>query len=228
MTDQTPATRPYVHGTDQFIGTEPSIGYDFYETQMGQLRTMPHVPATPHEIGAYVPEKKGFYEGRWEPKDEDGVSYGKILDVFRSPKDLPDKHGKRLVTSFKKAVKATGNIKNFYGRNGAGFKSEEDLIKAVIEGDSEKLQKLWIPTGEILQNMVVHHTQSGGVEHGFSQNDEYWSCSFSSGEKKLIYVDNFHGNILSNIHGHYHGHTPSNMGQKKATRPIWAELVAEF
>ena len=226
MTDQTPSTRPYADPADRFLDTD--IGFDFYEKTTGELRTIRHVPVPTHEIGAYIPEKQGFYEGRWEPKDEDGVSYGKILDIFRSPKDLPDKHGKRLVTSFKKAVKATANIKNFYGRDGAGFESEDDVIQAVIEGDRENLQKLWIPTGDILQNMVEHHTRSGGVEHGFSPKEKYWSCSFLSRNKKLIYVDNFSSDILSNIHGGYHGRIPSNMKENNATRPVWAELVAEF
>ena len=256
MPDQTPVTRPYVHGTDQFIGAEPSIGYDFYETPMGELRTIPHVLATTHEIGAYIPEKQGFYEGRWEPKDEDGVSYGKLLDLYSSPEDLTDKKGQRLVTSFKKAVKATAKAKNFHGRDGAGFKSEEDIIKAVKTGDAAKLQKLWIPTKDILRDMLFDNRTTENIQQ---IEGVHWSSSLAGIEsqrkggypKEFVYAIDmslskrspsiaqksdpaFHGDreegkpVRISLIPRVGGSTYKSPKAEYATRPVWAELVAEF
>ena len=230
MTGHTPSTRPYADPADRFLGTD--IGFDFYEKTTGELHPIRHVPAPTQEIGTYVPEKQGFYEGRWQPKDKDGVPYGKLLDVYSSPEDLTDKKGQRLVTSFKKAVKATAKVKNFHGRDGAGFKSEEDLIKAVIEGDSEKLQKLWIPTKDILRDMLYENHRAENVP---SIMGIHWSSTLAG-----IESENKGGNPKDFVYAidlsapnpffipRVGGSTYKPPKSEFATRPVWAELVAEF
>jgi hypothetical protein len=254
MTDHTPSTRPYADPADRFIDTD--IGFDFYEKATGELRTIRHVPAPTQEIGAYVREKQGFYEGRWQPKDKDGVPYGTLLDIYSSPEDLTDKKGQRLVTSFKKAVKATAKVKNFYGRDGAGFKNEDDLIKAVKAGDTTKLQKLWIPTKDILRDMLFDNrttekiqqiegmhwssTLAGIESQRMGENPKDWvyaiDMSLSKRSPSIAQESDpaFNGNreegkpVRICLVPRVGGSTYKSPKSEYATRPVWAELVAEF
>lgn len=99
-------------------------------------------------------EGEGIFLCKWEPKDRDGVSLGKVFNVFAAPTDLTDETGKRVFLSYNDTVKAIALLKNWHGHNGVNFENDTALYEALKSGAYKG--RWFIPTHEVLKGSDIN------------------------------------------------------------------------
>ncbi len=74
---------------------------------------------------------QGIYMGKWQPKDRDGASLGKVFNVFAAPEDLKSSDATPLHLTFHDTVYWVDKLKDWHGYNGAYFHNDRELIDAL-------------------------------------------------------------------------------------------------
>lgn len=90
----------------------------------------------------------GIYIGIWEPEDMNGEKLGGIFNVFAAPQDLTDKEGAGTILVYEEAVKHVAKLKDWHGCDGADFKTDQDLYRAL--GNRTYNGEWFIPPLQIL------------------------------------------------------------------------------
>ena len=127
-----------------------------------------------HEIGTFVPNE-GIYIGMWNPKNENGISLGRIFDLYAAPKDV--RRYINMNMTFNKLVQYIPTLENWHGHDGADFKSEAEVTTAIREHRFEELEKWFIPTEEILENHLYKNKNTKSLRNSFKGGPWYWSCT---------------------------------------------------
>jgi hypothetical protein len=151
------------------------------------------------EAGQLMPDGTVFV-GVCTPKDRDGKSLGKTLNLFAMPYDLgldEKGQGSKLVIKFMDTVKAVAKIKNFLGSDGFNHDVKNKTPdQALYDGlmDGTALKKWFIPTWEMIAgrdsggeqvqtDTLFAHKDEGAFKDTFTlasgsaSADWYWSCS---------------------------------------------------
>jgi hypothetical protein len=146
---------------------------------------------------------QGVFLGKWQPKDRDGKSLGKIFNVFAAPQDLPD------TMKYVDAVKHIAKLKGWNGFDGTNYATDKEIYKALKDGS---YNGGWIiPTRDILvgtdidgnktqaNNLFAHQnkgafkgtfeTAAAGDGSGFP--DWYWSSTEYLGNPSHVWSVRF-------------------------------------
>ena len=120
----------------------------------------------PFQPGQLIPGK-GVFLGIWSPKDRRDRSLNKTFNIFAAPYDLgldENGQGKKLLVQSNDGVRAVGEIKNLMGHNGAEYKNDTELYKALRNGTYNG--EWFIPPRDL-----VNGTKAGGKK---VQNDNLY------------------------------------------------------
>lgn len=144
--------------------------------------------------GALV-KGQGIYLGIYALKDKDGVSLGKIFNVYAAPENLP---GQDL--NYEDTVNYIANLRLRHGHDGTKYKSDEEIHAALKDGS---YKGGWIiPPREILcgkdrngQSTTpdnLHDSRNKGefISTFYIKNTSYWTSYAFSGRCE-IYADYF-------------------------------------
>ena len=83
-----------------------------------------------------------LYVGKYAPLDRNGVSLGKVFNVYAAPEDLPG------TMSYVDAVKHIAGLKNWHGHDGTNYPTDRQIYAALKDGS---YKGGWIiPTRELL------------------------------------------------------------------------------
>ncbi len=134
----------YHESDDLFLGSYmlEDLGFDI-EPHVNRLTQHSH------KVGQMV-KGEGIYLGIWEPSDLEGVSLGKVFDIYVSPKKLQNSYPEILRTTFNRAVQHVAELKNWFNHDGAHFESAAQIYTAIREGREKELENWFIPTIDIL------------------------------------------------------------------------------
>jgi len=156
----------------------------------------------------------------------------KVFDLYAAPEDLTDGNERKLVTTYKKAVKALKRKKNWHGYNGECFKNHQELEAALA---NEMYRGGWfIPTKEILHgknaqenkvqndNLFDHRSKMPRgsefvtTDNGSGDAHWYWSCTEYRDDLSRVHcVDFTDGTSI------WWGYKDI---RERSTRPVRAEL----
>ena len=106
---------------------------------------------------------EGVFIGQYAPKDRDGISLGKIFNVFAAPQDLGGRE------TYVDTVKHISQLKNWNGFDGTNYATDKELYKAIKDGS---YNGGWIiPTRDVLTGKDVdgNNTQSGNLLDAFKK-----------------------------------------------------------
>lgn len=132
-------------GSDYCLPRCPTFGRLFFDIEPLANRLTKHC----HEIGQMV-KGEGIYLGIWEPSDLEGVSLGKVFDIYAAPEKPQDSYSRPLETTFNRAVQHVAKLKNWFNHDGAHFESDAQIYTAIREGREKELENWFIPTIDIL------------------------------------------------------------------------------
>jgi hypothetical protein len=193
-----------------------------------------HVDPSTLQIGQKVYNDAGvctgIYIGTQEITAKGGLK--KVFDLYAAPEDLTDGNERRLVTTYKKAVKALKRKKNWHGYNGECFKNHQAWEVALA---NNTYRGGWfIPTKEILhgknaeENKVQNDNLFGNrskmprgsefvtTDNGSGHAHWYWSCTEYRDDLSRVHcVDFTDGTSI------WWGYKDT---RERSTRPVRAEL----
>lgn len=94
------------------------------------------------ESGQKPAEDREWYIGQYAPRDRNGVSLGKIFNVYAAPEDLPE------TMKYVDAVKHIAGLKKWHGYDGTNYPTDKEIYAALKDGS---YKGGWIiPTRELL------------------------------------------------------------------------------
>ncbi len=137
-----------------------------------------------------VVEGKGIYIGEWEPIGSDGISLGRIFNLYAAPEDIFD-NGKRLNTSFNNMASRVVELKDWNGHDGFNHLTnssgpDQALYDAL---STDQYEGEWfVPTSDILHGInssgnqtLSNHLHSvrdiGALKGTFENNFWYWAST---------------------------------------------------
>jgi hypothetical protein len=133
------------------------------------------------EIGEVV-EGEGIYIGSYAPKDEGGVSIGKIFNVYAAPEDLV-----KADASYNMVCSSLSSLKNWHGHDGSVSLDEAHIIESLSSG---QYKGRWvIPPMELLAS-VTGNKYKGALCGTFNI-----SASYLSSSSRDIYI--YHLNLFT-------------------------------
>jgi hypothetical protein len=124
----------------------------------------------------------GYYVGTWEPKDGN-ESLGSIFDLYVAPTDILNSDGTSKLLTHERAVTHVSRKRCWHGHHGLHIEKEQDLIKLILEGRLQELNKWFIPPFDVLeQNIYANRNhpslkQTFNTESGMGSINIYRSCS---------------------------------------------------
>ena len=139
-------------------------------------------PVDPSQIGQTI-QGEGVFLGRWELRNEEGKSLGRVFNVFAAPEDLTDENGVPATRTLSATFAYLSGLKNWHGHDGSKFTKESDLRSALLEETYDGgwiVPPLELVNGEDLKenhvqpdNMMVHKDK-GDLKGTFT--DDYYNA----------------------------------------------------
>ena len=153
---------------------------------------------------------QGVYIGKYQPKDREGNSLGKIFNAFASPEDLTNKSGKKATFIYVDAVKRIAELKDWNGFDGTNYATDKELYKALKDGS---YTGGWIiPPRELLSGTDVDGEKDVQKDNLYAHKDKgsfkgtfttaaarggsvffqwYWSCTKDRGHPSGVWNADF-------------------------------------
>ena len=156
------------------------------------------------EAGRLIPGQ-GVFIGRYEPKDKEGHSLGKIFNVFAAPQDLTDKDDAESQFTYDEAVKRIAGLKRWNGFDGANYANDDELYKALKD---DSYNGGWIiPPYELLggkngaetpPDTIYANKDKDALKDTFKDKDTfgmarwYWSSTEDPENSSKVWTTNFY------------------------------------
>ena len=200
---------------------EGRMGIPSADSGTSQRAPQQHSDPSPLQIGQKVYNDAGVCTGMYIGTQEITAKGGlkKVFDLYAAPEDLTDENDKKLVTTYKNAVKALKRKKNWYGYNGECFKNHHKLEAALA---NNTYRGGWfIPPKGVVETNLYKNKGRGDLKGTFTDRNGsdlahwYWSCTEHPDNSSRVYFVTFTDGLDGWGHKDY---------SELSTRPVRAGL----